>query len=58
MVYVAQTCFETMSQENFLSIADEYPDLVTHLHTGNVGLIGSVPGLIILKASLLLKITS
>ena len=47
-MHVAQTCFENMSIQQFWSIADEYPDLVTQLHMqawlmGNFGLSISVP---------------
>ena len=49
-MYVAQSCFENMSIPQFWSIADEYPDLVTRLHTqarlmGNFGLNACVPWL-------------
>ena len=49
-MHVAQSCFETMSIQQFWSIADKYPDLVTRLHTqarrmGNFGLNASVPWL-------------
>ena len=30
--HVAQTCFENMSIQQFWSIANEYPDLVTRPH--------------------------
>ena len=57
-MHVAQSCFENMSIEQFESVADEYPDLVTRLHTqaklmGNFGLNASVPWLKIPKAHLL-----
>ena len=47
---VAQTCLENISSYQFWSIADRYPDLVSHLHvqirlTGNFGLNGGVPWL-------------
>ena len=47
---VAQTCLENISPYQFWSIADRYPDLVSHLHVqirlmGNFGLNGSVPWL-------------
>ena len=32
-MHVAQSCFENMSIQQFWSIADEYPDLVTRLHS-------------------------
>ena len=49
-MHVAQSCFENMSIQQFWSIADEYPDLVTRLHmqarlTSNFGLNASVPWL-------------
>ena len=49
-MHVAQTCFENMSTQQFWSIADEYPDLVTRSNVqarlvGNFGLNGSVPWL-------------
>ena len=49
-MHVAQTCFGNMSNQQFWSIADEYPDLGTRLHTqarlmGNFGLNVSVPWL-------------
>ena len=49
-MHVAQTCFENMSTQQFWSIADEYPDLATRLHTqarlmGNFSLNASVPWL-------------
>ena len=45
-----QTCFENISPPDFWSLADEYPDLVTRLHTqarlmGSFGLNGSFPWL-------------
>ena len=49
-IHIIQTCFENISPPDFWSLADEYPDLVTRLHTqarlmGNFGLNGSVPWL-------------
>ena len=49
-MHIIQTCFENISSSAFWSLADEYPDLVTHLHTqarllGSFGLNGSVPRL-------------
>ena len=48
-IYITQTCFENISLPDFLSLADEYPDLVTRLHTQarlmGIGLNGSVPWL-------------
>ena len=49
-IHVAQTCFENMSIQQFWSIADEYPDLVTRTHTqarlmGSFVLNASVPWL-------------
>ena len=49
-MHVAQSCFENMSIQQFWSIADEYPDLVTRLHTqarlmSKFGLNASVPWL-------------
>ena len=49
-MHVAQICFENMSAQQFSSIADEYPDLVTRLHTHarlmcNFGLDASIPWL-------------
>ena len=32
-MHVAQTCIENVSTQHFWSTADEYPDLVTRLHT-------------------------
>ena len=45
--HVIQTCFENISPPDFLSLSDEYPDLVTRLHTqerlmGSFGLNDSV----------------
>ena len=45
-----QTCFENISPPDFWYLADEYPDLVTRLHTqamlmGSFGLNSSVPRL-------------
>ena len=47
---VTQACFENMPPHHCWSLADEYPDLVTRMHTqvrlmGNSGLNGSVPWL-------------
>ena len=47
---IIQTCFENISPPDFWSLTDEYPDLVTRLHTqarlmGSFGLNGSVPWL-------------
>ena len=47
-IHVAQSCFENMLIQQFWSIADEYPDLVTRLHTqarlmSNFGLNASAP---------------
>ena len=47
---VAQTCFENMFIQQFWSIANEYPGLVTQLHTqarlmANFGLSAFVPWL-------------
>ena len=47
-MYVAQSCFENMSIQQFWSIADEYLNLVTQLHTqarlmSNFGLDAAVP---------------
>ena len=47
-IHVAQTCSESLSIQQFWSIADVYPDLLTRLHTqarlmGNFGLNASVP---------------
>ena len=49
-MHMAQTCFENVSPPDFWSLADEYPGLVTCLHTqarllGSFGLNGSVPWL-------------
>ena len=49
-MHVVQSCFKNMSIQQFWSIADEYPDLVTRLHTqvrlmGNFGLSAAVPWL-------------
>ena len=49
-IHIIQTCFENLSPPDFWSLADEYPDLVTRLHTqarlmGGFGLNGSVPWL-------------
>ena len=49
-MHVVQSCFENMSIQQFWFIADEYPELVTRLHTqarfmGNFGLNASVPWL-------------
>ena len=49
-IHTIQTCFENISPPDFWSLADEYPDLVTRLHTqprllGSSGLNGSVPWL-------------
>ena len=49
-MHVAQSSFGNMSIQQFWSIADEYPDLVTRLHTqtrlmGNFDLNASVPWL-------------
>ena len=49
-INIIQTCFENLSPPDFWSLADEYPDLVTRLHTqarlvGGFGLNGSVPWL-------------
>ena len=49
-MHVAQTVSKNMSIQKFWSIADEYPDLVTRLHTQarlmyNFGLNASVPWL-------------
>ena len=32
-MHIIQTCFENISPTDFWSLADEYPDLVTRLHT-------------------------
>ena len=45
-IHIIQTCFENISPPVFWFLADEYPDLVTHLHTqarlmGSFGLNGS-----------------
>ena len=45
-----QTCFENISHPDFWSLANEYSDLATRLHTqarlmGSFGLKGSVPWL-------------
>ena len=32
-MHLIQTCFENISPPDFRSLADEYPDLVTRLHT-------------------------
>ena len=47
-MHVAQSCFENISIQQFWSIAGEYPDLVTRLHTqarlmNNFGLNASAP---------------
>ena len=47
---VAQACAENISPDQFWSIADIYPDLVTHLHVPirlmrNFGINGGVPWL-------------
>ena len=47
---VTQACFDDMPPHHFWSLADEYSDLVTRMHTqvrlmGNLGLNGSVPWL-------------
>ena len=49
-IHIIQTCFENISPPDFWSLADQYPDLVTRLHTqarlmGSFGLNGSVPWL-------------
>ena len=49
-IHIIQNCFENLSPPDFWSLADEYPDLVTRLHTqarimGGFGLNGSVPWL-------------
>ena len=49
-IHIIQTCFENISPPDFWSLADEYPDLVTRLHTqarlmGGFDLNGSVPWL-------------
>ena len=49
-MHIIQTCFKTISPPDFRSLADEYPDLATRLHTqarviGSFGLNGSVPWL-------------
>ena len=49
-IHIIQTCFENISHPDFWSLADEYPDIVTRLHTparlmGSFGLNGSVPWL-------------
>ena len=54
-MHVAQTCSENMPSQQFWSIADEYLDLITRLHTqvrlmGNFGPNASVPWLRIPKA--------
>ena len=46
-IHIIETCFENISPPVFWSLADEYPDLVTRLHTqarlmGSFGLNGSV----------------
>ena len=48
-MHIAHTCFENISPPDFWSLADEYPDLVTRLHTqgrliGSFGVNGSVIG--------------
>ena len=47
---ITQACFENMPPHHFWSLADEYPDLVIHMHKqvrlmGNSGLNRSVPWL-------------
>ena len=47
-MHIIQTCFENISPSDFWSLADQYPDLVTRLHTqarlmGRFGLNDSVP---------------
>ena len=49
-IHIIQTCVENISPPDFWSLADEYADLVTRLHTqarlmGSFGLNGSVPWL-------------
>ena len=49
-MHIAQSCSENISPQHFLFLADEYPALVTHLHTqarimGSFDLDGSVPRL-------------
>ena len=49
-IHIIQTCFENISHPAFWSLADEYPDLVTRLHTqarlmGSFSLYGFVPWL-------------
>ena len=49
-IHIIQTCFENICPPDFWSLADEYPDLITRLHTqarlmGSFGLNGSVPWL-------------
>ena len=53
---VAQRCLQNISPYQFWSIADRYPDLVSHLHVqirlmGNFGLNEGVPGLQILMVN-------
>ena len=47
-MHIIQACFKNISPPDFWSLTDEYPDLVTRLHTqarlmGSFGLNGSVP---------------
>ena len=49
-ITIIHTCFENISPPDFWSLADEYPDLVTRLHTqarlmGSFGFNGCVPSL-------------
>ena len=47
-MHIAQACLENVMPNQFWCLADNYPDLVSHMHTqirlmGNFGLNGGVP---------------